>query len=77
VGQVFTFPGCTLPPADVRPSDIAEYCRRLADLIDSGTVPVAAAVFVLSTGPSVHVQAIGADAFRTMGLLGFAQRMIQ
>lgn len=77
MAEVIDFPGCSRPPAEVLPSDISKYFRELADLIDSGHAPVDAAVIVLAVGKGCHFQVLGADSFHAMGMLGFAQRMVQ
>ena len=79
MAEIFTLPGVELPkdPESAGPNDIAVYCRRLANLIDSGEVVLDSAVIVLAAGPHINVQAIGSDPVRTMGLLGFAQRVVR
>ncbi len=69
-------PGVELPvPGEAKASDISTYCRRLADLIDSGEVPIDGALFLLRSGPSIHIQSVGLSTLESMGMLGFAARM--
>lgn len=78
MAEIFTLPGVELPdPSETKPSDISAYCRRLAELIDTGEVLVDAGVMVLRSGPYLYTQAICADPVETMGMLAFAQRMVK
>lgn len=77
VAEILTLPGVTLPDAeDAEPDKIIEYFRKLVDLMERHEVEADGAVLILLQGNALHVQRVGIDSIRTMGVLGFAQRLV-